>query len=121
MVARPEDPIEFLGLSLQPSGDGYSLQVSARQLRKIKENVLRLASFPHLRDQKITISKFAVRFESTIGGYLSAYAYADNLGFVESELLRCRSDALTRLYRDGLGLDTQRLSEAQRQFLEIAD
>ncbi len=119
VIARPSEPIEFLGLELSHTSDGYKLKVSQNQCNSIKQKILQLSDLDYCIMQGVSISRLTRKLEDTISGYYGAYGLCSNLDQLTDVVESAKNLAMSRLFVDEFGIDYKLLTEKQKKFLEI--
>ena len=100
-------------------GTGYAVEITGKQIKKIKADFNQDSSIKELVKQNITISKLTQRLRSRISGYLNAYEYADNIKSFEIALNSFKSTIVKDIFIDQLGLNLSALSSEELRFLEL--
>lgn len=120
-VAAPNEAIEFLGLSLEPTAVGdYCLKVDIEQIGNIKNRLGALKDLDQLASENLTIGDIVLKLENRISGYKAAYASADNSPDLEGIFAKARSDTLKSVYSAIFGRDTiQNLETKQAMILGL--
>lgn len=118
VIAKPNEPVDFLGVELALKDGAYTVRISESQFEKKKTELLAMQNFQELLKQRITLSKFIRTVDAKIAGWLDAYSHCDNLEVLRDKLRDWRLDLLNAVLVDGLGIKTPSL--AVRQFLELA-
>lgn len=120
-IISPNEPAEFLGLSLRPDNGNYLLEVGSKQTAKIRQRIIELADITNLSKQGINIGGFFRRLDGAVAGYEGAYSFADNAGHVATVLEHARAAAARRLFESELGLSLAGMSDAKKRFLGVID
>ena len=123
IIYHPTDIVEFLGVGIKPDNrdiTGYSLQILKPQFKEIRNKFLHLADMAHLRHEQLTLTQLGRRLDGMIAAYLGSYDYCDNVAKLEENLLFWKNETLSRIYKNELGIDVDKLTDDQRHFLGIA-
>lgn len=118
-IYSPDQPAEFLGVGLEKDGKGYSLRILKPQFVAIRTKLLNLSDMSFLNKEGITLSKLSRRLDGAMSGYSSAYDFCDNSEILEERLIEWKQELLTKIFRDGIGINLESLSPEQLLFLEI--
>ena len=121
-ISAPDEPVEFLGLSLTPTKKGYSLLVTKHQLDNIARNLHLLKDLKQLQKQKIDITNLLRTLENKIGGYRSAYSsrVVANSDELDEILEKARATVLHEIFCDIFGRDSvSQLNRNQKRFLGL--
>lgn len=118
-IYNPSETAEFLGMGIVNQGTGYAVEITGKQIKKIKADFNQDSSIKELVKQNITISKLTQRLRSRISGYLNAYEYADNIKSFEIALNSFKSTIVKDIFIDQLGLNLSALSSEELRFLEL--
>jgi RNA-directed DNA polymerase len=118
-IHPPEEPAEFLGLGLVREQQGYILRLMPEQIERIRREILQLGSIPELLSRRITLADLGRQIENRIAGYVSAYEGCTNLEELEHEFQACTQKILVAIYRDGLKINLQSLSQEAKTFLNL--
>jgi RNA-directed DNA polymerase len=118
-VYAPDEAAEFLGLQLRPQNGNYVLEVSEGQTQKIRDRIHQFATFDSLNRAGINLGGFFRRLDGMLDGYHGAYAFADNIGHLESVLISARRQAVERLFESELKINIEGLAHEKRRFLGI--
>lgn len=117
-VAKPSEPVEFLGVSIDRSNESYAANVPSRKINDFKSEIASLGDLDMLLEQKLTISTLMQRLNGKINGWAEAYGFCANIDQLVDVLSASRQKAIETLFTTGLGMKT--LTEKQRRFLEIS-
>ncbi|WP_411906900.1 reverse transcriptase domain-containing protein, partial [Rhizobium mayense] len=105
-IAAPDEAIEFLGLSLEPTlANKYELKVGVKQIDKIKNNLGALKDIDQLSSKNLTVTDITSKIENRIAGYKAAYASASNISELDAIFAKARSDTLKSIYSAIFGQD----------------
>lgn len=118
-IYPPEKSAEFLGIGLVKSGKEYKMKVLPEQVTRIKTKFFQFSSFTYLIENNINLSTLNKKIDGSIAGYIGSYHYADNISELEAKLVNYKKDVLTKIYRDGLSIDIDKLTSEQRYFLSL--
>lgn len=119
IISAPTEPAEFLGLELTPLNQSYSLRLSQKQIKAIREDMLNMGTIPQLLSQGITLKNLGQVLAAKSNGFLAAYDLCENVDEVKNSLDDIEQKTLLALYKNGLGIDTQKLSAEARTFLGL--
>lgn len=118
-IYRPEEPAEFLGQELAPTGRGdYELRVSAAQMARMKEQILTFGSLSELQLRGHDISRFGNALLASVRAYEAVYEDCANAKDVAAHLDNCRRVALERILVE-LGIKPRELTAKQAWFLGL--
>jgi hypothetical protein len=103
-IAKPDEPIEFLGVSLErnPSGAGYLLQVPLGVLKTMEARIANFGTLDYLTKHNISIASIGRAMADPTDGWVSYYSYCDNAKIVETSLESWTAKAIKRLFRKEL-------------------
>lgn len=120
-ICAPDEGVEFLGLSLEPSSSkGYELVITPPQLGSIKRSFGLLQDFDYLRKRNINIANLTRTVENKIAGYKSAYpsSVVANHDELSRLLDQMRRSVLTHIFTEIFGADAlSGLTKMKKQFL----
>ncbi|QCP48433.1 RNA-directed DNA polymerase [Trinickia violacea] len=119
VIYAPEQPAEFLGVSLVPITAGYRVELTRSQIDRVRDQLLALGSINELVARCITLPKIGQVLTARKNGYLAAYDICHNIDALEHGLADLEQRILRQLYRDGLHIDLGRLSNVARTFLGL--
>ena len=117
IASKPDQAVEFLGISIDPSGTGYVPNIPEKKINNCRSELMSLGNIDSLIEQKITISTLMQKLNGKIAGWTEAYRYCENLERFEHVLKSSRRKAIETVFTSGLGMSA--LTTSQRQFLEI--
>ena len=118
-IYEPTEPAEFLGVTIEPAGNGYALRISAEQLQAIKRELKKLSDIDELVNQRIDIASFFRKLSSAQAGYEGAYFFCDNIASLRDMLRDVEAYVVETLFCEGLGMKLGGLSPKQRAFLRL--
>lgn len=118
-VYEPDEPAEFLGLSLRRESGSYVLEVSAEQTAKVRQKIADLADVSQLSAAGLGLGDFFRRLDGSVAGYSGAYSFANNAAHLEKALDSARRSAVERLFERELGLNVGALSAEKRRFIGL--
>ncbi|MEX0734327.1 MAG: reverse transcriptase domain-containing protein [Steroidobacteraceae bacterium] len=116
----PDEPAEFLGVSLRLNNGVYVIEVGCKQTEKVKQRIRDSSEMQHLLKSGIQLSGFFKRLDGIIDGYDGAYKYCDNYAHFQTILDSVRSQAIIRMF-EALGINLSALSSEKRRFLGIEE
>ncbi len=116
-LAEPDDPVEFLGISIDSAESDYVANVPAKKINNCRSELISLGNLESLIEQEVTISKLMQKLNGKIAGWTEAYRYCKNLEQFEHVLASSRRKAIESLFTDGLGM--KNFTAARRKFFEI--
>ncbi|OMV48931.1 hypothetical protein AQ790_00755 [Burkholderia pseudomallei] len=119
VIYQPEEPAEFLGVSLVPSGGQYQLELAKEQKDRIRDEMLALGSIDQLLARNINLTKLGTVIAQRRNGYLAAYDMCKNVGTLDSALSDLEQRVLRKIYQEGLTIDLGKLSPSARTFLGL--
>ena len=120
VIAKPEEEIEFLGLALVKIGAGYKLQITKKQIEKIKQTLGEYRDVDYLTKSNLTLWSVERALENKIAGYKAAYLCASNKSDLEKILEEASKNILLKIYTGIFGADVVRsLTKRQSSFLGI--
>ncbi|MBB5468587.1 retron-type reverse transcriptase [Paraburkholderia sp. CI2] len=119
VIYEPDQPAEFLGVSLVRHHSSYRVELTSEQIAAIRDELLKLGSVPELVSRKITLPKLGQVLSLRRNGYLAAYDVCHNVADLERELGKIEQRVLRRIYSDGIGVNLAKLSGAARTFLGL--
>jgi RNA-directed DNA polymerase len=118
-IYSPDEDADFLGLRFRAEGGNYLLEVSAEQTSKICQRIIEFADVDALTRSGINLGSFFRRLDGIIAGYAGAYEFADNAAHLDKVLSAAQTNAIERVFRDGLGIEVKSLTPEKKQFLGI--
>lgn len=116
-ISAPDEPAEFLGVSLEQCAGGYLLKLSDRQLQSKRDRMFQLVSADHIEANKLTLTDVMRKIEGRTNGWLGAYEHVHNFRQFEDKLRDWKALALEQLFREQLGMNS--LSQVQKRFLGL--
>ena len=119
IIYSPNQSVEFLGLELRPVKRGYELRLSNFQIERIRSELLQFGSIKELLSRKISLRSLGPMLSAKVSGYLAAYDACTNIDEVALRLSEVEQRALRQLYRDGLGINLETISNEARTFLGL--
>ncbi|PFH20450.1 reverse transcriptase (RNA-dependent DNA polymerase) [Burkholderia sp. JKS000303] len=119
VIYEPGEPAEFLGVSLVPAADEYRLELTAKQIHGIRDELLGLGSIPELLARRITLAKLGSTLASRTHGYLAAYDMCHNVDSLERALEELQQKVLKKIYVDELKINIAGLNREARTFLGL--
>ncbi len=119
VLFNPNDPAEFLGLSICKIKNRYAVLLLEAQIQKIRKSILDLGNIKELLSRKITLGKLSTSLRARIGGYFAAYDVCENLSELKEALDGVEQEVLKRIYVDGLKIDITKLSSEAYTFLGL--
>jgi group II intron reverse transcriptase/maturase len=119
VIYSPSEDAEFLGLSLSPEGDGYTIKVSSEQIAKIVETFNHLGSVKELLARRLSLGNLSNHLRARKAGYTHAYDACTNLADLESQLENVEQKILKKLYTTELKIDLPKLSPEAYAFLGL--
>jgi len=119
VIVGPTETVEFLGLGLEKSKDGYSLVVTKKQLEAITNKILDTSSIDHCLRNGITLTRLIRRLDDQTSGYYGAYDVCSNLEQLDHTLKAAKSKSLQRLFLEEFGIKYKNLTNKQKRFLQI--
>lgn len=119
IIYLPDEAAEFLGLDLVIKEEGCRLELSTKQIDSIREKMLQLSNLDSLLEKRITITKFSRKLDNIISGYEGAYHICDNYEIVKDSMRSWRRKTIEGLFKKGFNLNVEKLTQKQKDFLEI--
>lgn len=119
-IYDPSESADFLGLEIAKSSVGYEIRVSSAQMERVKQRILSYGNVKELINRGYDITKFGNALESTVRAYEAVYEDCSNFADFKSHTANCRRAALEEIFGQ-LGVDLEKLSKAQRQFLCLTE
>jgi hypothetical protein len=119
-VHAADEPADFLGLQLRPQNGDYTLEVSAKQTRKIRERIVSFEDIDTLNKRGIDFTRFLRRLDGVLAGYSGAYEFAANVKHLEVVLESARSESVNQLLIKIFGSRVMGLAPAHKKFLGIS-
>ncbi|MCJ2110201.1 hypothetical protein MKK64_03060 [Methylobacterium sp. E-025] len=119
-IAEPGQPIDFLGLSLQRTGERYELVVTEKQIEKIVQTINDYKDIGRLVREGMTFTKLGAKLDSTIGGYLAAYSAAQNVEHLSKIMLDRKRNVIRSILSRAFGEDSiRKLTSQSKAFMGI--
>lgn len=119
VIYEPNEPAEFLGVSLVRHQASYRLELTQEQIGAIRDDLLKLGSVQELVARGITLPKLGNVLKLRRNGYLAAYNMCHNVADLDRELGKLEQRVLRRIYTEGLGIDVGKLLPVARNFLGL--
>ncbi|UYO73589.1 reverse transcriptase domain-containing protein [Halomonas qinghailakensis] len=118
-VYKPGDTADFLGLGIVKKKEGYSVELTGQQFKKIRSKILETSDLDYCNARGITITHFLSRLDNVCEGYKNYYGRFDNEGQLDDFLVSARGNALDNMIRSVFGIDYKVLKQKQRKFIGI--
>ncbi|KVN53442.1 hypothetical protein WT14_31755 [Burkholderia stagnalis] len=119
VIYEPGEPAEFLGVSLVQAAGEYQLELTAKQIHGIRDELLQLGSIPELLARRVTLAKLGSTLASRTHGYLAAYDMCHNIDDLERALEELQQKVLRKIYVDELKINLAGLNREARTFLGL--
>lgn len=120
-IRDPNEAVDFLGLSLEPSGDGeYQLAFTDKQLDAIKRKLYRYKDFDEVKRNRLDISTLGKTLDVAVTGYRAAYPsnLVSNFARLEDILSEAKATIFGGIFNKLFGQGSLRnLSPDHRAFL----
>jgi group II intron reverse transcriptase/maturase len=123
MIARPDDAVEFLGVSIKRNmkNKNYIATLTRFQKQKIKEKFNDLSSIEYLTSQNIKLKNLLNKIETLTRGYQNAYEFCDKntKNNLENTLGKHKENTINRIFKKYFDIDVSKLSKNQKIFLDL--
>jgi RNA-directed DNA polymerase len=120
-IARPDEPIEFLGISINPDEDtGYHAKIPDDQYKAVRNAILQFSDLDYLSSQQITLRNYAQKLTSKITGYEAAYVDCIDIQDFSNRLEQWQQKALRILLSRQFDIKYDQLTAKKKRFLDVS-
>lgn len=118
-ISNPGETVDFLGLGIVKRTEGYGVEVTDQQLKRIRSKILEASDLDYCNARGITITRFLSRLDNVCDGYKNYYGRFDNEEKLDDFLISARNYALDNMIRGVFNIDYKGLSKKKRMFIGI--
>jgi hypothetical protein len=120
MIVKPNEPIEFLGIQLEPiAGGQYKPAISADQKEHIRNSIINFADVTYLSEHRINIISYAQRLRSLVAGYDAAYRDCLDTTVLVGSMIQWARKACRELFVNHFHIDFDEIDDKARQFIDV--
>ena len=115
-ISPPDESIDFLGIEIARTQNGYAPVVSERCRNQIKCSLYAMGDLEQLLEAGVTVIGFGRKLDGRIAGWKSTYKYCSNSAQLHDMLNDGKEEVIRRVFVGGMGVN---LTAANKRFLGL--